>query len=330
LAYPTFSMPNQTQAEAGRSASQDPAWRVGLLRHPGANDAMIYGLTDLLETASRLSANQGGRAVEVSCPKPAGGAENDRAPDVVIIPGRSAGPLDAISAAPLAAWLTRRHAEGTILASVCVGAFLLAETGLLAGRPATTHWLFAEAFRARFPNVDLDADRIVIDDGDILTAGGLMAWTDLGLRLIDRLLGRAAMLETARYFLIDVAGREQRHYSRFRLDAEHGDAAVSRAQAWLHAREARAVSVTAMAREAGLEERTFLRRFKVATGLAPSEYAQRVRLDKARELLQTTHRPISQIAWDVGYEDAAAFGRLFQRSVGLTPGEYRRRFSVPA
>jgi hypothetical protein len=111
--------------------------------------------------------------------------------------------MEAEEAAPYARWLLDRHARGTTLAANCGGVFALAATGLLSGRPATTHWLFAEAFRARFPDVRLDTDRMVIEDGDILTAGGLMAWTDLGLRMVDRLLGSTVMVDTGSFMLID-------------------------------------------------------------------------------------------------------------------------------
>jgi transcriptional regulator GlxA family with amidase domain len=192
----------------------------------------------------------------------------------------------------------------------------------------TTHWMFADAFRKRFPGVDMDADKIVIDDGDIVTAGGLMAWTDLGMRLIERMLGQSVMIETGQFFLIDVGGREQRHYSTLAPDVAHGDDAIALVQTWLRQTGAKDVSVAAMAEKAGMEERTFLRHFKAATGTTPREYAQRMKFDRARKMLQTTRQPVSRIAWDIGYGDAAAFGRQFHRFVGLSPGEYRRRFAV--
>jgi transcriptional regulator GlxA family with amidase domain len=136
------------------------------------------------------------------------------------------------------------------------------------------------------------------------------------------------MLETGRFMLIDPAGREQRHYSRFAPRLNHGDEVILQVQHWLQAREARAITVGAMADRAGMEERTFLRRFKAATGQTPSEYSQLLRIGKARELLEFTRRPVDQIAWTVGYEDAGAFRKLFQRVTGLTPGEYRQRFSA--
>lgn len=313
---------------------------VGLVLYPGCQMAMIHGMTDLIHIAGEFSKDHGGGVIRVSHwqMEPAGnfirchdtheGLGDGRAPDILVIPGRLTGPAGPEESAPYARWLLDRHAHGTVLASNCGGAFMLAATGLLSGRPATTHWLFANPFRERFPDVKLDCDRIVIDDGDLMTAGGLMAWTDLGLRIVDRLLGPTVMMEASRFLLIDPAGREQRHYARFAPRLTHGDEAILKVQHWLQAHEGRVGSLQEMAAQAALEERTFQRRFKAATGLKPIEYAQHLRIGKARELLEFTKRTIDQIAWSVGYEDSAAFRRLFHKLLGLSPGDYRQRFSA--
>lgn len=326
-------------ANAARTAAGVIA-EVGLVLYPGCQLAMVHGITDLFAIASHFSVDRGGGVLRVShwamddqgCFARAFDTHPDAAtlPAMLISPGRLTGPPDAQEAAPYARWLLDRHAQGVVLVSTCGGAFLLAETGLLAGRPATTHWLFADQFRDRFPDVRLDIDKMVIEDGDIITAGGLMAWTDLGMRIVDRLLGPTVMIETGKFLLIDASGREQRHYSSFAPRLTHGDEAVLKVQHWLQERAGRAVSVSDMAGKAGLEERTFLRRFKGATGMKPIEYVQNLRVGKARELLEFTKRSIDQIAWAVGYEDATAFRRIFHRIMGLSPGDYRNRFSSGA
>jgi transcriptional regulator GlxA family with amidase domain len=174
--------------------------------------------------------------------------------------------------------------------------------------------------------VALDVDRLVIDNGDIITAGGMMAWTDLGLKLVDRYLGNAAMMATAGTLLIDPPGREQRYYSSFVPTLNHGDAPVLRVQHYLHAEFANDITLAEMAVKAGLEERTFLRRFRKATNLTTTEYLQRFTVNKARELLQFGTIPIEAIAGSVGYTDASAFRKVFLSIVGLSPSEYRRRF----
>lgn len=315
-----------------------PRTEVGLVLYPGCQAAMFHGMTDLLQTAGQIAVARKGLPLRIShwSADAAGrlarsydshpGAEGG--PDILVVPGRMSGPLIAAEAAPFADWLRQKHADGAVLASSCGGAFLLAETGLLARRPATTHWAFAEQFSMRYPSVKLDTARILIDDGDILTAGGLMAWTDLGLRLVERIYGGGVMAQTSRYFLVDIAGRQQAQYRSFAPRLMHGDEAILRVQHWLQAKGGRAVTVADMACRALLEERTFLRRFKAATGMKPTEYTQHLRMEKARELLQFTRRPVEQVAWTVGYEDPTAFRRLFQRLIGLSPGEYRRRFAA--
>jgi transcriptional regulator GlxA family with amidase domain len=314
---------------------------VGLMLYPDCQTGMVHGITDLFHVAGRFAADHGRPPIRVShwrlqegggfarCFDSHPGEPRGNAPAVLVAPGSLHKLLDAEAVAPYARWLLDRHAQGTVLASNCGGAFALAATGLLSGRPATTHWFFAEEFKERFPDVRMEADRMVVDDGDIITAGGLMAWTDLGLRIVERLLGPSVMMETARFLLIDPSGREQKNYASFAPRLTHGDEAILKVQHWLQTKGAGPVAVVEMAGVAGMEERTFQRRFKAATGMTPVEYVQHIRVGKARELLEFTRRTVDQIAWSVGYEDAAAFRKLFHRITGLSPQDYRQRFSAP-
>lgn len=312
--------------------------QIGILLYPGAQVSAVLGLTDLFHLACRSAAHgdaaghlrvrhlraDAGAAPETvfnSDPQ----AEEPRY-DVMILPPSLEPPISPEAAAPLARWLRERHADGTVLASVCGGAFLLGETGLLAGRAVTTHWTYVLALQDRFPKVRVDTDRLIIDGGDIVSAGGLMSWTDLGLKLVDRFLGPVAMAATARMLLVDPPGREQRYYSGFVPRLNHGDAAILKAQHFLQAGEGKEARLSVLAAQAGLEARTFLRRFQKATGLTATDYAQRLRVAKAQELLQFGQQPVERIAWQVGYSDPGAFRKVFLRIVGLTPGEYRQRF----
>lgn len=298
--------------------------RIGILLYPGAQRSAAMGLADLFHVAGRMAGEKDRIQVRMLDAPPA--TPEDAPCHVLILPPSLQDPIDPDTAAPLACWLRARHAEGTVLASVCGGAFLLAETGLLTGRAVTTHWAYAEAFRDRFPDVPLDPDRLIIDGGDILSAGGLMSWTDLGLKLVDRFLGPVVMAQTARMMLVDPPGRAQSYYSGFVPRMTHGDAEVLKAQHFLQASEGRDARLATLADLAGLEQRTFLRRFQKATGLTTTEYAQRLRIAKAQELLQFGRLPVERIAWEVGYSDAGSFRKVFHRIVGLTPGDYRRRF----
>ncbi|MGO4563016.1 GlxA family transcriptional regulator [Mesorhizobium sp. 2RAF21] len=302
----------------------------------------ILGLTDLFKVADRIALDANAEAPRLrvrhlqadgaSAPTvvfdsdDAAGTPKPKPCDVLILPPSLEPPIAREAAAPLAEWLRKRHSEGVVLASICAGAFLLGETGLPAGRTMTTHWNYAEAFRDRFPDVLLDTDRLIIDAGDIISAGGLMAWTDLGLKMVDRFLGPVVMASTARMLLVDPPGREQRYYSGFVPRLNHGDAAILKVQHFLQANEGKEARLSILAEQAGLEQRTFLRRFQKATGLTATDYAQRLRVTKAQELLQFGQLPMERVAWEIGYSDPGAFRKIFLRIVGLSPSEYRQRF----
>lgn len=320
-----------------------PSFEIGLVQYPGVQQAATLGLTDLFSVANTIAS----RLLKTSAPAlrishwekssvtAAPQRVFDSQPDAhsilvaLILPPTLQEPNSAPDNA-LIAWLSEQHAKGVILGSVCAAAFMLAATGLVDGRPITTHWIYAELLQTRFPNVHVDADRLIIDDGDVITAGGLMSWTDLGLRLTDRLLGPSVMINTARMLLVDPPGREQRYYSAFSPNFTHGDAAVLKVQHWLQFTQAKDTALCALAAQAKLEQRTLLRRFQKATGMTTTEYCQRLRVGRACEMLQFGTASIDRVAWDVGYGDAGAFRKVFTRIIGLTPGAYKRRFSTGA
>lgn len=321
--------------------------QIGIVLYPGVQMASVLGLTDLFEMANRVALSDISRAVpllrvthwqqasavcEPVCVfDSAASSDSERSVSqirVLILPPMLGNPSDMPELSLLASWLLSQHASGATLGSVCAGAFLLAQTKLLDHRQITTHWAHAEALQRRFPNVRIDTDRLVIDDGDIITAGGLMSWCDLGLRVIARCLGSTIMQETARTLLVDPPGREQRYYSVFTPNFTHGDAAILKLQHWLQATQAKEISLPILAAQANLTERTLLRRFFKATGMTTTEYCQRLRVSRARDILQFTNVSIDRVAWDVGYADAGAFRKVFARIVGLSPGDFRRRFAA--
>lgn len=322
--------------------NQQHAIEISLIVYEKAQMAAVLGLTDLLTVAGKIAVKRQDITdlpLQVSHWEIKGAEQQPTCtfssnPDsvgkltAVIIPPTLEAPIEKQAAEPWLEWLKEQHSTGVILSSVCAGAFLLGETGLLSKRKATTHWGYAEDFKQRFPDVDLDVDRIIIEDGDIVTAGGAMAWTDLGLRMIDRFLGSQVMNETARMLLIDPSRREQCYYSAFSPNLTHGDTAILKVQHWLQRTNAQDIDLSTLANCAQLEERTFLRRFHKATGMTSTEYCQRLRIGEAKDFIQFSSSPVEQIAWKVGYSDASAFRKIFKRLVGLTPSEYRRRFNT--
>ncbi|MBC8130118.1 MAG: GlxA family transcriptional regulator [Rhizobiaceae bacterium] len=321
--------------------SENVVAEVGVLIYPDCQLAAVYGLTDLFRIAGEWSAREliaeRPNAIRVShwlmdgaemrCIWDSNPGREHRISHIIAPPSLVMPELMQ-SMTTASDWMAARHAEGTTLCSICAGAFVLAETGLINNRRATTHWAFAEALARRFPHVKVAAQNMVIDDGDILTAGGILAWTDLGLTLVGKLLGPGVMLATARFLLIDPPRRDQRMFNAFIPAFDHGDAEILRVQHHIHAVCAEAHAIPGLAARAGLTERTFMRRFAKATGLRPTNYLQQVRVMKARDALEMTNRPIDQIAWSIGYSDATAFRKIFRRTTGVLPAQYRQKFGV--
>jgi AraC-like DNA-binding protein len=197
-------------------------------------------------------------------------------------------------------------------------------------RPLRQHRICTEALAKRFPEITVDTNQRIIDDGDIITAGGFLAWVDVGLLLVDKILGGAVRAETARFIFPDSATSAARYFPSFAPRQAHGDTAVLKAQEWVQTRDGRDVSLASMAAAAGLERRTFLRRFAHATGMTPIEYCRAVRIARARELLECGNTPQKEIAQSLGYEDVASFARVFRKVTGLAPGAYRKQFGLNA
>lgn len=232
----------------------------------------------------------------------------------------------------LVEWARAMHAQGASLCSACSGIFLLAETGLFDGRQSTVHWGYASAFRKAHPQVPIKPEQVLTVAGrnqELVSSGASMSWHDLILYLIGRHVGVTAAQSVARYFALQWHQDGLAPYIVFDGARDHGDAAVLAAQDWLATHFSVGSPVEEMVKRAGIPERTFKRRFTNATGLPPIEYVQRLRIEDAKRRLERTEAPADEIAWQVGYEDAASFRRLFKRTTGLTPGAYRRRFQVP-
>lgn len=230
-----------------------------------------------------------------------------------------------------AAWMLGQYRAGGIVCSVCTGSLLLAEAGLLDGREATTHWSAAGLFARWYPQVRLRPERILAPAGEgerIITSGGAASWEDLALYLIARHCGEAEAVRTAKVFVFGDRSEGQLPFAALRRSNRHEDAAIARCQTWIAEHYAGPSPVTRMVAESGLNERTFNRRFRAATGYAPVEYVQTLRIEEAKHLLETTGEATDGVARRVGYDDPAFFRRLFKRRTGVTPARYRQRFRL--
>jgi len=312
---------------------------VEIINYPGAMQSSVHGLKETFVLASRICEAEGLRerfAVELldagGLGRRAGGRRMARpsARRVVIVPANMDGRYYLTPSRELKALLLERHADGALVCSVCAGAFILASAGLLRGRVATTHWMLAGEFSRTYPEVRLDIDRILVNDGDIVTSGGMMAWMDLGLELVARYCGPGVMRRLGKVLLVDTAPREQNYYRSFLPRLDHGDKEILKAQHHIQSGFSGAMSIKKLAALCFMGERTFLRRFAKATGFTPTKYVQHVRIQKACELLESTNDSVENIALRAGYQDLSAFRRLFIKSMGLTPRDFRRKFSAAA
>ena len=229
-------------------------------------------------------------------------------------------------------WVKQSKAAGARIVSSCTGSFLLAEAGLLDGCEATTHWAFVETFRRRFPKVTVHGERTLVaadEKASVVTAGGASSWTDLTLYLVGRFAGEEEARRLARMSLFDWHHQGQNPYARLTIRSQTADAVVRQAQEWIALSYDQRNVIQRIIRRSELAERTFNRRFRAATGMSPLEYLQAVRLEEAKQQLESDDATVEEIASAVGYDDTSSFRRLFKSRTGLTPAEHRKRFKAP-
>ncbi len=226
-------------------------------------------------------------------------------------------------------WLKRMHENGALLTSVCSGSLLLAETGLLNGRQATAHWAYRDMFQRHFPKIIFRNESILClaaEEDRIVTAGGVSAWHDLTVYLIARYCGYKHAIETAKVFLISGHSEGQSPYSVMTRPMESTDGPISDCQVWIADHYPMSTPVEKMVERSGLNTRTFSRRFRAATGFSPIEYVQALRIEEAKQMLETDELSNDEVGASVGYDDPASFRRVFKRGVGLSPAAYRKKF----
>ena len=225
--------------------------------------------------------------------------------------------------------ITRLRNQGAEIASNCSGAFFLAESGLLDNKEATTHWGYADIFQMRYPNVKLQTNKMITQSEGVFCAGGGMAWYDLALLLIERYVSRQMAQETAKSHLIDMQRGNQSVYANLRQLRQHKDEIILSAQQYIETHYHETISVLNVATHFHLSTRTLIRRFKKNVGITPIEYIQRVRLEQAKRILESERINVSVVAQKVGYEDISSFSRIFKRSTGLSPAQYKLKFAKP-
>jgi transcriptional regulator GlxA family with amidase domain len=328
----------------------DRPLNVAILAVPEVTASALFGMLDLFASAGRdwsflLSGVAGVQRTRpyVVAVEPAGftaangvwvrpdwGLTDAPAPDIVCVPDFFVVPGEPLGDrfSDEVAWLRACHAGGATMASAS-GAVLLAEAGLLAGCEATIHWAYVASL-ANYPDVRVRAERSLVVTGvggRIVMGGGGTSWQDMALYLIARHVGLTEARQVARTYMLDWHDHGQLPFASLLVAKQVDDAVVMQCQEWVAMNYSGAAPVAAMTHMAGLPERSFVRRFTKATGMSPLEYVHRLRIEEAKQMLETGDAPVETIAGEVGYQDTSFFGRLFRRRVGMTPTQYRRRFS---
>lgn len=249
--------------------------------------------------------------------------------DLIIIPAVDGDLKEAIEKnKTFLPWITDKYQKGSEVASLCLGAFLLASTGLIDGKKCATHWMSAAEFRKMFPQVELLPDRILTDENGIYSSGGAFSYLNLILYIIEKYAGRAAAIFCAKMFAIDIDRDSQSPFMMFSGHKDHEDEPVKKAQLFIEDNFQNKITVDELASMFSLSRRNLERRFKKATSTTVVEYLQRVKVEAAKKSLESKKKNINEVMYDVGYTDVKAFRTIFRKITGLSPLEYRKRYTT--
>ncbi len=325
---------------------------IAILASPDTTPSTVYGMNDLLSSAGRdwpfvtsgvlgtplikptivaTSTNEIS-TVNHGILRPHRQLSDDYQPDAICVLELFVDPYKGINQqyAAESAWLKKYWNKGGVIGTACTGALLLAETGLLDGLEATTHWGFCDAMASRYPEIKVKSNRTFITTGDqqrLILAGGGASWMDLGLYFIARFVGTEEAIKVSKLHLIEWHDSGQRPYAFLCNNRQYDDAVIADCQVWLAKNYDTSSPVNAVMQNCGIPERSFVRRFKSATGMTPIEYVLNLRIEEAKHLLETGSESVESVAELVGYQDASFFSRNFKKKVGLTPSQYRKKFS---
>lgn len=224
-------------------------------------------------------------------------------------------------------WVAKQYKQGAEIASMCAGSFMLAATGMLAGKTCSTHWALSESFRELFPDVNLQTDQLITDENGIYTNGGAYSFLHLLMYLVEKFYDRQTAIHCAKYFQIDLDRNLQAAFSIFNGHKKHGDDAILVAQKFLEENYQEKISIEKLSSNLSIGRRNFDRRFIKATGLTPLDYLQRVRMEAAKKMFETSRKTVNEIMYEVGYNDAKAFRDVFSRVTGLSPLDYKLKYN---
>jgi len=248
--------------------------------------------------------------------------------DLIIVPAFYGNPDQVLKKnQPLIEWIKTMRSSGVEVASLCLGSYFLAEAGLLRGRRCTSHWRAIEDMQHRYPNIKTIPEAVVTDHNGIYTSGGAFLSLNLILYLVEKFCGRETAIQMSKTFSVDMDRANQAHFSVFQGQRHHEDEEILRVQSYIEQNYTEPLSVNELAERSHMSRRNFIRRFKKATKNTPLEYLQRVKIEAAKKALENGNQNISSLMYTVGYNDAKTFRNIFKRITGLTPLEYRSKYS---
>ena len=252
-------------------------------------------------------------------------------PDLIIIPAISGDLQQALRLnAAFLPWIVEYYNAGAEVASLCLGAFLLAESGLLNGKTCSTHWLFANEFRSRYPGVELLDNKIVTDQTGLYTSGGATSYWNLLLYLIEKYTNRQMAVLTAKFFVLDIDRNSQSPFHIFKGQKVHNDPDIVKVQEYIETNYQDKITVNELCRKFGIARRTFERRFKKATHNTVLEYWQRVKIEAAKRQLEIGRKTVGEVMYEVGYNDTKAFRDIFRKVTSMSPVDYRSKYNKEA
>jgi transcriptional regulator GlxA family with amidase domain len=277
----------------------------------------LVGLTTEPQTYDRLFTVTPDRSIQ-----------DVRKTDLIIIPAVNGNMQEVVDInKEFFPWIRQMHEKGAEVASLCVGTFLLASTGLLNGKQCSTHWLGADEFRRMFPEANLVSEKIITDEDGIYSSGGANSFWNLILYLIEKYAGRDVAIICAKIYEIEIERTSQSPFIIFSQQKDHEDDGVKEAQTFIEKNYSKKITVEQLAQVAAMGRRTFERRFKKATSNTVIEYMQRVKIEAAKKSLETSSKNISEVMYDVGYSDTKAFRTTFRKITGLSPLDYKNKYA---
>jgi len=293
-----------------------------VLDYPNAMPSAVHGIFDIFSIANQQAEQE---LFSVHRGIPSTGTVADRQ-GLIFIPPCLTQPLPPFSDPEILSLLKTWHLSGMVLVAACAGVFWLANTGLLDGKRATTHWRLCQRLANNYPAIERVSSReMVVDQGDVVTAAGLYAFQDLSLHMIARFAGYSLAKKVADFCLLDLNGRLQAYYQRFCPNFAHGDTSIVTAQRYCAKYLSSNTSTLLLAEHCHLSERTLLRRFKRATGHSPKQYIIQLKVEKAKQLMEFGGMSIEEISYKIGYTDTSNFIKIFKKVSGVTPAEFKSR-----